>query len=51
MTFHRKQSICVTRIATGQMKLTGVYVCVCVCVCVFSCKQKGVSTGETLGET
>jgi len=31
-----------------------IYMCVCVCVygmCVFSCKQKGVSTGETLGET
>jgi len=49
--FHRNQSICVPRIATGQMKLTGICVCVCVCVCLFSCKQKGVSTGETLGGT
>ena len=50
--FHRNQSICVARIATGQMKLTGIYIYICmyVCVCVYShANRRGF--GETLGET
>ena len=35
--FHRNQSICVARIATGQMKLTGIYIYICMCVCVCVC--------------